>query len=53
VFNADPAQAIASFRMLATLDVEIAAFGHGAPVVHAAHSLLQRATERLQDPSAL
>jgi glyoxylase-like metal-dependent hydrolase (beta-lactamase superfamily II) len=33
VFNSDPGQAIASFRNLAALDVEIACFGHGAPVL--------------------
>jgi glyoxylase-like metal-dependent hydrolase (beta-lactamase superfamily II) len=31
-FNQDRAQAVASFRRLATLDVETACFGHGEPI---------------------
>ena len=47
VFNADPRQAISSFRKLAALDVEIACFGHGDPLVTAAGASLQAAADRL------
>jgi glyoxylase-like metal-dependent hydrolase (beta-lactamase superfamily II) len=47
VFNSDPAQAIASFRNLAALDVEIACFGHGAPVLGDARTQLEQVAARL------
>jgi glyoxylase-like metal-dependent hydrolase (beta-lactamase superfamily II) len=33
VFNVDPEQAVATFRSLASLDLDIACFGHGAPLI--------------------
>jgi hypothetical protein len=42
VFNVDPEQAVATFRSLASLDLDIACFGHGAP-------LLDDATRRLRE----
>jgi len=47
VFNSDPAQAIASFRNLAALAVEIACFGHGAPVLGDARARLEQVAARL------
>ncbi|WP_188197181.1 MBL fold metallo-hydrolase [Nonomuraea sp. SYSU D8015] len=47
VFNADPAGAAASFRRLAALDVEVACFGHGDPLVKDAGAWLHAAAERL------
>jgi hypothetical protein len=32
VFNADPAAARATARRLATLDIDVACFGHGEPL---------------------
>jgi glyoxylase-like metal-dependent hydrolase (beta-lactamase superfamily II) len=49
VFNADRAQAAASFRRLAGLDAEIACFGHGEPVIHGAAAQLQAAAHQLHD----
>jgi glyoxylase-like metal-dependent hydrolase (beta-lactamase superfamily II) len=49
VFNADRAQAAASFRQLARLDAEIACFGHGEPVIQAAAAQLQEAVQQLHD----
>ena len=46
VFNSDPAQAIASFRNLAALDVEIACFGRGAPVLGDARTQLEQVAAR-------
>jgi glyoxylase-like metal-dependent hydrolase (beta-lactamase superfamily II) len=43
VFNADPAQAAASFRRLAALDSEIACFGHGEPITQDAAARLRAA----------
>jgi glyoxylase-like metal-dependent hydrolase (beta-lactamase superfamily II) len=42
VFNADPAQARASARKLAELDVEVACFGHGRPLAKDAALDLRR-----------
>lgn len=42
VFNVDPDQAVATFRSLASLDLEIVCFGHGAP-------LIGDASERLRE----
>jgi glyoxylase-like metal-dependent hydrolase (beta-lactamase superfamily II) len=45
VFNVDPARAVASFKRQATLDTEIACFGHGEPLTqNAAAELRARAT---------
>src|SRR5690606_41875940 len=41
VFNLDTAQAAASFKRLATLEAEIASFGHGEPVTAGAAARLQ------------
>ncbi|RCV48211.1 MBL fold metallo-hydrolase [Marinitenerispora sediminis] len=46
VFNTDRARAIASLRRLAGLDVDVACFGHGEPVVGGAASALRDAAER-------
>jgi glyoxylase-like metal-dependent hydrolase (beta-lactamase superfamily II) len=46
-FNVARNQAIESFRRLAQLDVEIACFGHGDPIVAAAGVDLMRAARRL------
>jgi glyoxylase-like metal-dependent hydrolase (beta-lactamase superfamily II) len=43
VFNADPAKAAASFKRLATLDAEVACFGHGEPVTQGASARLRAA----------
>ncbi|MET9019544.1 MBL fold metallo-hydrolase [Actinopolymorpha sp. NPDC004070] len=43
VFNVDRAKAVASFRRVAELDVDVACFGHGAPVVGDAALLLRAA----------
>lgn len=45
VFNADPARAVATARHLATLDIEVACFGHGAPLRHDAAAQLHEAME--------
>ncbi|MGB8877655.1 MAG: MBL fold metallo-hydrolase [Solirubrobacteraceae bacterium] len=47
VFNSGPAEAIASFRNLAALDVEIACFGRGAPVLGDARAQLEQVAARL------
>lgn len=47
VFNANPSQAIESFRKLASLDVEIACFGHGCPLTENASGALRVAAEAL------
>jgi glyoxylase-like metal-dependent hydrolase (beta-lactamase superfamily II) len=47
VFNVDRAQAAASFRRLAGLDVAVACFGHGEPLTDAATATLRSAAERL------
>jgi glyoxylase-like metal-dependent hydrolase (beta-lactamase superfamily II) len=47
VFNADLPQAVATFRQLATLDVDIACFGHGAPLVGDAGARLQQVAASL------
>lgn len=36
VFNLDTPTTLASYRMLAALDVDVACFGHGVPVTHGA-----------------
>ena len=43
VFNADRAQAAASFRRLGTLDVAVACFGHGEPLTQGAAAEFQAA----------
>jgi glyoxylase-like metal-dependent hydrolase (beta-lactamase superfamily II) len=48
VFNLDAARAARSFRLIAQLDVDVACFGHGAPVLHSAAERLRAAAERLQ-----
>jgi len=45
VFNSDPDQARQSFRALAELDIDVACFGHGEP-------LLDNARERLAGVAA-
>jgi glyoxylase-like metal-dependent hydrolase (beta-lactamase superfamily II) len=47
VFNADVPQAVATFRHLATLDVDIACFGHGAPLVGNAGARLRQVAAAL------
>ena len=47
VFNVDRAQAATSLRRLATLDAEVACFGHGEPLTRNAAAELQAAAERL------
>jgi len=47
VFNVDRAAAIASFRRLAALDVEVACFGHGEPAVKDAAAELRAVAQRL------
>ena len=49
VFNANPPQAAESFRKLASLDVEIACFGHGQPLTGNAGSALRAAAEGLHE----
>jgi glyoxylase-like metal-dependent hydrolase (beta-lactamase superfamily II) len=46
-FNLDRSRAIASFRSLAELEVEIACFGHGAPLVGGAGERLREAAANL------
>ena len=46
-FNVDRDEAIASFRRLAALDVDIACFGHGSPIAADASRSLRRAAARL------
>jgi glyoxylase-like metal-dependent hydrolase (beta-lactamase superfamily II) len=45
VFNVNRAQAAASFRRLATLDVTVACFGHGEPLTHDATASLRAAAQ--------
>jgi glyoxylase-like metal-dependent hydrolase (beta-lactamase superfamily II) len=45
VFNLDRARAIESFRRMAELDVDIACFGHGDPVLSGAGARLREAAE--------
>jgi glyoxylase-like metal-dependent hydrolase (beta-lactamase superfamily II) len=47
VFNVNRAQAAASFRRLAGLDVAVACFGHGDPLTGDATAALRAAAERL------
>jgi glyoxylase-like metal-dependent hydrolase (beta-lactamase superfamily II) len=47
VFNVNRAQAAASLRRLATLDVTVACFGHGEPLTHDTTAELRAATRRL------
>jgi glyoxylase-like metal-dependent hydrolase (beta-lactamase superfamily II) len=47
VFNVNRAEAIASFKRLAALDVEVACFGHGEPLVERAAPELWAAADRL------
>lgn len=41
VFNLDRSEAAASFRRLAALDVDVACFGHGEPVLNDASTRLR------------
>ncbi|MER7078769.1 hypothetical protein SAMN02982929_05937 [Saccharopolyspora kobensis] len=45
MFNVDRAKTIESFRRLAELDIEIACFGHGDPLVGDADAKLRAADE--------
>jgi glyoxylase-like metal-dependent hydrolase (beta-lactamase superfamily II) len=47
VFNVDPAQTRASFAKLAQLDIEVACFGHGAPLDKDASYAFRRLAEKL------
>ncbi len=47
VFNADPAAAAATAQRLATLDAEVACFGHGKPLRSDAAARLAQALRRL------
>ncbi|ORB68720.1 MBL fold metallo-hydrolase [Mycolicibacterium tusciae] len=40
-FNQDRAQTVAAFQRLAELDVETACFGHGEPIISAAHTRIR------------
>jgi glyoxylase-like metal-dependent hydrolase (beta-lactamase superfamily II) len=51
-FNVDRAEAISSFRKLAGLDVDVACFGHGDPVLADGSAALREATERQSFPLA-
>lgn len=44
-FNTDRASAWQSLQRLAALDVDVACFGHGTPVIGAAAAALRRATD--------
>jgi glyoxylase-like metal-dependent hydrolase (beta-lactamase superfamily II) len=46
VFNADPATATATAMKLATLDIDVACFGHGEPLRHDAATRLAEAIKR-------
>ena len=46
-FNQDRAQTVASFRRLATLDVETACFGHGEPIASGAGTKLREVAATL------
>jgi glyoxylase-like metal-dependent hydrolase (beta-lactamase superfamily II) len=45
VFNVDRAQAAASFRRLAALDVAVVCFGHGEPLTQDAAAALRNAAQ--------
>jgi glyoxylase-like metal-dependent hydrolase (beta-lactamase superfamily II) len=47
VFNQDKARTVASFRRLAALDVDIACFGHGEPIVAGAGDRMREAAATL------
>lgn len=47
VFNSDPGQARGSFRALAELDVDVACFGHGEPLLNNAQQRLAGVAARL------
>jgi glyoxylase-like metal-dependent hydrolase (beta-lactamase superfamily II) len=47
VFNADPAQAVETYKRLVALDIELACFGHGAPLTGNAGERLRRVAGRL------
>jgi glyoxylase-like metal-dependent hydrolase (beta-lactamase superfamily II) len=47
LFNVDPIEAVASFKRQATLEAEIACFGHGEPVTDNAAAQLRAAVEPL------
>jgi glyoxylase-like metal-dependent hydrolase (beta-lactamase superfamily II) len=47
VFNVDRAEAAASFRRLAGLDVTVACFGHGEPLTDDATAALRTAAQRI------
>ncbi|MFC7546092.1 MBL fold metallo-hydrolase [Plantactinospora sp. GCM10030261] len=47
LFNVDRAEALASYRRLAALDVEIACFGHGEPLTAAAGERMRAAGDRM------
>jgi glyoxylase-like metal-dependent hydrolase (beta-lactamase superfamily II) len=47
VFNVDRSEAAASLRRLATLDVRVACFGHGEPLIHDATAEFRAAARRL------
>jgi glyoxylase-like metal-dependent hydrolase (beta-lactamase superfamily II) len=49
VFNTNRAQAAASFGQLASLDTDIACFGHGEPLTQDAASQLRTAARQLDD----
>lgn len=49
VFNLDTAQATNSLQRLADLDVDVAAFGHGEPVLRGAQSQLRQAVAALHE----
>jgi hypothetical protein len=48
VFNVDRAAAIASVRKLAGLELDVACFGHGAPLVGGAGDRIRSLAERLR-----
>jgi glyoxylase-like metal-dependent hydrolase (beta-lactamase superfamily II) len=47
MFTEDTAAAKESFRKLATLEFEVACFGHGGPIKGKAHAAFRRAVEKL------
>jgi glyoxylase-like metal-dependent hydrolase (beta-lactamase superfamily II) len=49
VFNTNHAEAAASFRHLASLDTDIACFGHGEPLTQHAAARLRTAARELDD----
>ncbi|GAA4006317.1 MBL fold metallo-hydrolase [Streptomyces plumbiresistens] len=50
VFNLDRAQAIASFHRLATLEADVACFGHGDPVLGRASVVLRESADGYPAP---